>query len=128
MLNKMFQISVYILAILNISGICPFTTYQIGGNYKTEIKQHLIIYSSYISLCIFVRLIDFCTAANVSLTSDVELMMVSEELFKKSSDELFNHVYINYQGNMSFKNFTDNAPQRYFLFLKVFFVNNFKHN
>lgn len=58
----------------------------------------------------------------MSLTSDVELMMVSEELFNKSSHELFNHVYINYQGNMSFKNFTDNAPQRYFLFLKVFFL------
>lgn len=85
MLNKMFQTSVYILAILNISGISPFTTYQIG---------------------------DFCTATEVSLTSDVELMMVSEELFNKFSHELFNHVYINYQGNMSFKNFTDNAPQR----------------
>lgn len=115
MLNKMFQTSVYILAILNISGISPFTTYQIGGNYKIEIKQHLNIYSSYISLYIFVRLIDFCTATEVSLTSDVELMMVSEELFNKFSHELFNHVYINYQGNMSFKNFTDNAPQRYFL-------------
>ncbi|XP_020719102.1 endoribonuclease CG2145 isoform X2 [Bombus terrestris] len=112
MLNKMFQTSVYILAILNISGISPFTTYQIGGNYKIEIKQHLNIYSSYISLYIFVRLIDFCTATEVSLTSDVELMMVSEELFNKFSHELFNHVYINYQGNMSFKNFTDNAPQR----------------
>lgn len=86
MLNKIFQISVYILTILNIS--------------------------------------DFCTATHVSLTSDVELMMVSEELFNKSSHELFNHVYINYQGNMSFKNFTDNAPQRYFL---IFFIN-FKYN
>ncbi|XP_071859056.1 endoribonuclease Arlr isoform X3 [Bombus fervidus] len=114
MLNKMFQVSVYILVILNISCMSPFTTYQIGGNYKTEIKQYYKynIYSSYISLYIFVRLIDFCTATHVSLTSDVELMMVSEELFNKSSHELFNHVYINYQGNMSFKNFTDNAPQR----------------
>ncbi|XP_050576674.1 endoribonuclease CG2145-like isoform X3 [Bombus affinis] len=68
-----------------LCSISPFTTYQIG---------------------------DFCTATEVSLTSDVELMMVSEELFNKFSHELFNHVYINYQGNMSFKNFTDNAPQR----------------
>lgn len=110
MLNKIFQISIYILVLLNIVVIY---SYQINGNYKTEIKQHL---SSFMYLIyVFVRLIDFNNITNVSLTSDMELMMISEELFNKFSYELSNNVHINYQGKINFNNFSDNAPQRYFL-------------
>ncbi|KOC69533.1 Poly(U)-specific endoribonuclease like protein [Habropoda laboriosa] len=38
--------------------------------------------------------------------------MISEHLFNKSSHELLNYVQINYQGQTSFNNFTDNALER----------------
>ena len=114
MLNKIFQISIHILVSLNIVVIYSLTIHQINGNDKTKIKEHLKIYSSRV-FNIFVHLIDFNNITNVSLTSDMELMMISEELYNKFSYELSNNVHINYQGQINFNNFSDNAPQRYFL-------------
>ncbi|KAK9300677.1 hypothetical protein QLX08_006712 [Tetragonisca angustula] len=85
MLNKIFQISIHILVSLNIVVIYSLTIHQIN---------------------------DFNNITNVSLTSDMELMMISEELYNKFSYELSNNVHINYQGQINFNNFSDNAPQR----------------
>lgn len=49
----------------------------------------------------------------MSLISDIELLNISEELFNKSSHELYNHLSIKYQGQTTSKNLTDNAPERY---------------
>ncbi|XP_017752448.1 PREDICTED: poly(U)-specific endoribonuclease homolog [Eufriesea mexicana] len=53
----------------------------------------------------------FNNVKNTSLTSEEELMIISEEIFK-SSHELFNQVHINYQGHICSNNITDNASQR----------------
>ncbi|XP_031838971.1 endoribonuclease Arlr [Nomia melanderi] len=47
-----------------------------------------------------------------SLISDAELLNISEELFNKSVNVFYKHLCIKYQGQITSKNFTDNAPER----------------
>ncbi|CAK9810145.1 Endoribonuclease CG2145 [Anthophora quadrimaculata] len=85
MLNKICRVSFCVPIILNMIALFPFTTHQA---------------------------VEFNNLPNVSLTSNVELTMISEQLFNKASHELFSYVHINYQGQTSLKNFTDNALER----------------
>lgn len=47
---------------------------------------------------------------NITISNN-ELKNVTEELFAKSSHELYKHIVIKYQGNTT-ANYTDNAPER----------------
>ncbi|XP_012138594.2 endoribonuclease Arlr [Megachile rotundata] len=57
-------------------------------------------------------ILETSTPENISLIRDIELVNLSEELFNKSSYELFRHLTIKYQGQTNSKNFTDVAPER----------------
>ncbi|XP_043257992.1 poly(U)-specific endoribonuclease homolog [Colletes gigas] len=85
MLNKIIRITLCVLVIYIIIISYHSTTYQIRG-------PNIIL--------------------NVSLTSDIELLNISEELFNKSSFEINKYLSIKYQGQITSKNFTDNAPER----------------
>ncbi|XP_076646982.1 endoribonuclease Arlr [Halictus rubicundus] len=51
---------------------------------------------------------------NGVVINDAELLNISEEIFNTSSDTLYKHLSTRYQGQITFKNFTDNASERLF--------------
>lgn len=71
----------------------------------------IFIYIYIYIIYIFIYLTDINNIKNISIVNDMELMTVSEELFKKSPN-LFNYVHINYQKQICLNNFTDNASER----------------
>ncbi|XP_029055742.2 uridylate-specific endoribonuclease B-like isoform X1 [Osmia bicornis bicornis] len=85
MLSKIIGVSFYILVILNTVFLYISTSFQIG---------------------------EASILPNMSLISNIELINVSEQVFNKSSYELFRHLIIRYQGQTNLKNFTDVAPER----------------
>ncbi|XP_076625919.1 endoribonuclease Arlr [Colletes latitarsis] len=72
----------------------------------------LVIYITVISYHSTTYQIKGPNILNVSLTSDIELLNISEELFNKSYLEINKYLSIKYQGQITSKNFTDNAPER----------------
>nr|XP_034196163.1 poly(U)-specific endoribonuclease-B-like isoform X3 [Osmia lignaria] len=87
MLSKIIGVSFYILVILNTVFLYISTSFQIG---------------------------EASILPNMSLISNIELINLSEQIFNKSSYELFRHLIIRYQGQTNLKNFTDVAPERYY--------------
>lgn len=64
-------------------------------------------------ILLFINVVGFAYATdirNITISKN-ELKNVTEELFVKSSHELYEHIIIKYQGNTT-SNFTDNAPER----------------
>ncbi|XP_017878871.1 poly(U)-specific endoribonuclease homolog, partial [Ceratina calcarata] len=84
MLNNSTVMSLHTLVIVHVVIVFSLTTHQIG-----------------VANNIF----------NVPFINDNELKTISERLFSMSHG-LLNYVHINYQGQASFKNFSDMAPER----------------